>query len=175
MVLVDRRAVDDGVPLAYLITFRSYGTWLHGDPRGSVDRFHNQYRTPVFPPNAARLGQTEIRLKRRPVVLTVEQRRSVERAIQETSEIRKWLLRALNVRTNHVHAVVSAEARPELVLNALKANSTRQLRQDCCWEDSCRPWSDGGNKRYVWTELGLQRAIDYVVNGQDGELPENFR
>lgn len=74
-----------------------------------------------------------------------------------------------------MHAVVSAEARPELVLNALKANSTRQLRQDGCWEDSCSPWSDGGSKRYVWTELGLQRAIDYIANGQDGELPENFR
>ncbi len=26
------------MPLAYLITFRTYGTWLHGDPRGSMDR-----------------------------------------------------------------------------------------------------------------------------------------
>ena len=24
-----------------LITFRAFGTWLHGDLRGSVDRFHN--------------------------------------------------------------------------------------------------------------------------------------
>ncbi|HEV8590779.1 MAG TPA: hypothetical protein VGQ55_01645 [Pyrinomonadaceae bacterium] len=29
---------DNDVPLAYLITFRTYGTWLHGDRRGSVDR-----------------------------------------------------------------------------------------------------------------------------------------
>ncbi|HEU5233035.1 MAG TPA: hypothetical protein VFU50_09255 [Terriglobales bacterium] len=68
----------ESVPLAYLIIFRSYGTWLHGDPRGSVDRFHNQYGTPVFPPNAARLVQTEVRLKRVPVVLTAVQRQSVE-------------------------------------------------------------------------------------------------
>jgi hypothetical protein len=26
---------DDHVPLAYLITFRGFGTWLHGDSRGS--------------------------------------------------------------------------------------------------------------------------------------------
>ena len=39
------------IPLAYLITFRSYGTWLHGDERGSVDRFHNVYGTPRLPPN----------------------------------------------------------------------------------------------------------------------------
>ena len=27
---------DTGIPLAYLITFRCYGTWLHGDARGWV-------------------------------------------------------------------------------------------------------------------------------------------
>jgi hypothetical protein len=30
---------DTDIPLAYLITFRCYGTWLHGDKRGSIDRF----------------------------------------------------------------------------------------------------------------------------------------
>src|SRR5262249_42685946 len=38
-------------PLAYLITFRCYGTWLHGDERGSTDRHRNQYGTPFIPSN----------------------------------------------------------------------------------------------------------------------------
>ena len=29
---------DNDFPLAYLITFRCYGTWLHGDKRGSYRR-----------------------------------------------------------------------------------------------------------------------------------------
>lgn len=29
---------DSDQPLAYFITFRTHGTWLHGDQRGSVDR-----------------------------------------------------------------------------------------------------------------------------------------
>ena len=29
---------DTDIPLAYLISFRCYGTWLHGDERGSIDR-----------------------------------------------------------------------------------------------------------------------------------------
>jgi hypothetical protein len=29
---------DNEFPLAYLITFRCYGTWLHGDDRGSYRR-----------------------------------------------------------------------------------------------------------------------------------------
>ena len=36
---------DTEIPLALLITFRCYGTWLHGDLRGSVDRDHNVYGT----------------------------------------------------------------------------------------------------------------------------------
>ena len=158
--------------MAYLFTFRSYGTWLHGDKRGSVDRFHNQYGAPYFPPNEARQHQTERRLKYPPVVLDSAQRESVSRAIRETCEVRKWFLRASNVRTNHVHAVLSTDVRPELALNALKANATRQLRHDGRWQPSRSPWSDGGSRRYVWTEVGLERAIDYVVNGQDGPVPE---
>jgi hypothetical protein len=46
---------DTDIPLAHLITFRSYGTWLHGDKRGSVDRFHNQYKSPYLPPDGGRL------------------------------------------------------------------------------------------------------------------------
>jgi hypothetical protein len=37
---------DTDIPLANLITFRCYGTWLHGDQRGSIDRFHNAYKSP---------------------------------------------------------------------------------------------------------------------------------
>ena len=42
------------VPLAYLITFTTYGTWRHGDERGSVDRAHNAYRTPHLAHNQRR-------------------------------------------------------------------------------------------------------------------------
>jgi hypothetical protein len=45
------RGFNDHTPLAYFIMFRSYGTWLHGDSRGSVDRLHNTYGTPRLPPN----------------------------------------------------------------------------------------------------------------------------
>ena len=54
-------------PLGYLITFRCYGTWLHGDERGSVDRFHNWYGTPTFSPNPARQNQNSGRLRHAPV------------------------------------------------------------------------------------------------------------
>lgn len=87
---------DTDIPLAYLITFRCYGTWLHGDERGSIDRFNNRYDEP---PNTDWLHHNARRLKATPVELDAKQRKSVEEAILETCSTRKWLLRAVNVRT----------------------------------------------------------------------------
>jgi hypothetical protein len=38
----------DHIPIAFMITLRAHGTWLHGDRRGSVDRFHNRYGNPTI-------------------------------------------------------------------------------------------------------------------------------
>jgi hypothetical protein len=69
---------DDNKVLAYFITFRTYGSWLHGDSRGSVDRFHNVYGTPRLPPNKLREKYIRSRMKRPPARLTLKQRRVVE-------------------------------------------------------------------------------------------------
>ena len=37
-------------PLAYLLTFTCYGTRLHGDTRGTVDRNNNRYGMPFLSP-----------------------------------------------------------------------------------------------------------------------------
>jgi len=129
------------VPLAYLITFRSYGTWLHGDERGSVDRSHNRYGFPYIPANPQWEDYKRKALKSPPVKLRAKQRRSIEFAIRETCERRKWLLYAFNIRTNHVHSVVAiGDKKPEIALNAFKANATRQMRADGCLSSSRSPW-----------------------------------
>jgi REP element-mobilizing transposase RayT len=164
---------DTDTPLAYFISFRTYGTWLHGDQRGSIDRFHNRYRSPYIPQNENWRRYNEQRLRTQPLILKAKQRRSIEPAIRETCEIRNWCLQAVNVRTNHIHTVVSAShKKPELVLNAFKANATRQLRQDGLWAQPFSPWADGGSKRRLWNEQSVARAIDYVLNGQEDDLPD---
>ena len=55
---------DTDLPLGYLITFRCYGTWLHGDQRGSIDRWHNRYKSPYLPPSDRRRIRNEAVLKR---------------------------------------------------------------------------------------------------------------
>jgi REP element-mobilizing transposase RayT len=164
---------DTDIPLAYLITFRSYGTWLHGDTRGSVDRHHNRYKSLCIDPNEKWHRHNEEHFNREPVVLDSSRRQSTETAIRQTCTHRHWHLHALNVRTNHVHSVVSiGSLKPERALAAHKANATRQMREDGCWKSERSPWVEKGSKRYLWTERSVALAIDYVLNGQGGALPD---
>ena len=120
---------DSGVPMGYLITFRTYGTWLHGDRRGSVDRFHNIYGTPMLPPSPSRERYERQLMKLPPVKLDSRRRVAVARSLHETCSKRKWKLWAANVRTNHVHSVVTAQCRSLTVLRVLKAHATRTMRE----------------------------------------------
>jgi REP element-mobilizing transposase RayT len=164
---------DTDIPLAYFISFRTYGTWLHGDKRGSIDRFHNRYRSPYIPPNKNWRDHNQQQLKGKPLILRARHRKSVEAAIRETCDVRNWQLQATNVRTNHVHTVVSAGLKkPGIVLNAFKANATRQLRQEGLWPHSFSPWADKGSKRRLWNERSVAKAIDYVLNDQGDDLPD---
>jgi REP element-mobilizing transposase RayT len=153
-------------PHGYLITLRAHGTWLHGDARGSIDRFHNRYGAPYIPVNERWHDYNERTMGRAPVRLNRIRRSLIDNAITETCELRKWRLHAVNVRTNHVHVVVTAHCDPEIVLRAFKANATRKMREAGCWTSSETPWAQKGSKRWLWTYEQLQRAIGYVLNGQ---------
>jgi REP element-mobilizing transposase RayT len=164
---------DTDLPLAYLITFRCYGTWLHGDERGSTDRFRNAYKSPHIPADETWKTHNSRALKSEALTLNAEQRKSVETAIGETCGYRSWHLHAVNVRTNHVHVVVAiGQTKSERALNALKANATRQMREDGNWRKSHSPWADRGSNRPLWNERSVALAIDYVINGQGGDLPD---
>jgi REP element-mobilizing transposase RayT len=163
---------DTDTPLAYFISFRTYGTWLHGDKRGSVDRFQNQYRSPYIPPNVRWHRSTREQMKAEPLILGGRQRRAIKAAIRETCKIRKWSLLAFNVRTNHVHTVVTAHRPSKVVLTAFKANATRQLREEGLWPYNFSPWTRKGSRRKLWNERSVANAIDYVLFGQGEDLPD---
>ncbi len=163
---------DTDIPIAYLISFRCYGTWLHGDERGSIDRFHNVYQSPIEP-NPGWKDYNAAKLKGEPVTLTAAQRNVVKGAVREVCEFKQWYLHALSIRTNHGHTVVSiGEASSKAALNTLKAYATQHLRSKGLWTRSHSPWADKGSRRRIWNQESLHRAIDYVVNGQGGELPD---
>lgn len=157
-------------PLAYLITFRCYGTWLHGDERGSIDRRHyDRYGTPEMPPNKKILGDERRELRTLPVSLDKRRRNVVKAAIEEVCENRNYSLYAVNVRTNHVHVVVGASQKPEAVMNGFKSYATRKLRKARLVTEDAKPWSRHGSTRYLWTDPQLTEAIEYVMFGQGDE------
>jgi REP element-mobilizing transposase RayT len=161
---------DRTQPLGFLITFRCYGTWLHGEERGSVDRRkYHIYGRPDMPANRKLLDEEITELKNSAILFNRAQRDVVELAIREVCEHRAYVLHAVNVRTNHVHSVVSASCKPEHVMDSFKAYATRKLREAGLLSRDVKPWARHGSTPYLWTELQVQRAIDYVNNGQGDE------
>jgi hypothetical protein len=117
----------------------------------NVDRFHNQYKSPLIAPNERWRKHTARTAKGEPVQLNPAQRESVEAAIYETGALRHLALAcdqcADKPRARCCNIGVTPPERP---LNALKANATRQLRQEGRWHGQHSPWADKGSKRRLW-------------------------
>src|SRR2546429_6610266 len=111
-------------PLAYFLTWRTYGTWLPGDQRGWVCKQQG-----LQPPDERTERRAQRLMTETPCLLDEEQRRLVEEAIRSHCKIRAWSLHAVNCRSNHVHVVVKASSvPPDTAMAQLKAWSTRKLR-----------------------------------------------
>ena len=162
---------DRSQPIAFLITFRTYGTWFHGDERGSVNRRGmNRYGLPGIKPSPGLEDFEKRGLISVPILLNSVRRRVVEKAIREVCKFRGYELHALNVRTNHVHMVISAGILPEKIMNALKAYGTRALRKAGLISAKQKVWARHGSTKWIWTEESLEKAVEYVVLGQGADL-----
>ena len=158
-----------GTPLAYLITWTLRGTWLHGDPRGSVDTEHNTFKTPYLPDQPNRRAAVAAQLRNPLPLLNASERAVIVQAITTTCETRGWGLLAMTARSNHVHVVVSAGDPPERVMRDLKSWSTRGVRE-VTPERTAGLWTRHGSTRYLWDEASVAAAIRYV-NAHDQPGP----
>jgi REP element-mobilizing transposase RayT len=161
-------------PLAYFITFTTYGTWLHGQETGSVDPGHNEYGTEYLPADPAQRAEAAERMDQPPYGLDAARRRVVLATVQEVCRHRGWYLLACHVRTNHAHTVVQATAAgPEKVMNDLKAYASRRLAEAGFETKERKRWTRHGSTRYLWKDDQVLGAVDYVVNRQ-GEPMEVY-
>jgi len=62
--------------------------------------------------------------------------------------------------------VATAGCKPELVLNALKAYSSRALNHLVLDSPNRRRWARHGSTRYLWTSAAVFAAIHYVIREQ---------
>ncbi len=185
-------------PLAYFLTWSTYGTWLPGDARGWIQCGHGwQF------PDAVRKLEAEAKMTEDACRFDGQQRDVVERQIAETCNVRRWELHAVNCRTNHVHIVVTADQAPKIVRNQLKARCTRRLREleakrrlvedvprsrfgfvfavdastptRTASHDSIREnwWAELGSQRFINDSERPEAAILYVRDAQDNPREHN--
>lgn len=152
-------------PLAYLLTWRCYGTWLPGDDRGSVTH-DNRPGAPFAAPSPALAAHAPTLMQRSSFLLDAPRRALVRGVIEDVCTHRGWSILALNVRTTHVHAVVKAEPPPEKVLVDLKAWSTRRLREAGLCPQNGKVWAAHGSTRWIDTQASLDRVIEYTLHEQ---------
>ena len=160
-------------PLAYLLTFTCYGTRLHGDPRLSVDRYHNKFQGPFVAPHPTLLESEAKSLKYPPYSLDSKRRRLVGKSFRWVSKKHDWELISFHVRVKHAHLVLGAHRDPETILVELKRAATRELNQAGFDQGRSRRWTRGGSKRYLWTPESVASEVDYVLNHQ-GEPMETY-
>jgi REP element-mobilizing transposase RayT len=155
--------------LAVLLTWTTYGTWLHGDDRGSSDRKQSK----PLAPDPVREAHARGMMKFPALTLDARMRRVAREAIEEHCRFRGWELRALNVRTNHVHVVITGGERGQKVIGLLKSRVTRMLRYAGLVKADQPVWTaEGGNVRALHHPEAVSTACHYVRNQQGAPLPE---
>jgi len=98
---------------------------------------------------------------RRPVVL---------KSLHDVCSHRGWTLLAAHIRTNHLYVVITADKKPEHVMNALKAHSSRSLNKLALDWPERRRWARHSSTRYLWTQDSVAAAIHCVVYEQGEAL-----
>ena len=155
-------------PLAYLITFTTYGTWLHGDKRASVNKKHNRFGEEFLPNNPGLKLKEESNLQNPSFKLEASCREAALQAILDVCKFRSWFAHSVHVRSNHIHIVVSGREKPEKMMYDFKRYATIAIKKTNNISAD-KYWTRHGSTKYIWTKERLHSAIEYVEVGQ-GEI-----
>ncbi len=152
--------------LAYFITFTTYGTWLPGMAKGSVDREHNAFGTPWVPADEERERLAREAMVQEPYVMRQSERDMVCQAIVGLATDRHWQLLAMHVRSNHVHVVIAADRDPERIMSDMKARASRDLVRAGFGTADRRRWTRHGSTRHLFREADICNKVRYTLNEQ---------
>ncbi len=146
--MVANTEVRTPAPLAFHITFGTYGARLHGTDRPHVDAAHNVYGEPLAPTNPFRADEARARMTHDPVTMALDGRREVEAAITDVAARYGWTIHAKASKSDHTHVVATADRDGQALRDALKAVATRRLNK----RFGPRPWwAENGSVKYIWT------------------------
>ena len=160
-------------PLAFHITFGTYGMRLHGDHRGTVLRARNRPGEPIIGRDDIWTEIERSKLTFDPVVLDLHQRQFVEQVIPSICDRGGWRHYISAAQRDHVHVLLEATAEGMSVRRWLKRWLGQTLSER--WPDvmsirsrassGVKPtwWAEGGSVRWVWDEKYLETAYAYIL------------
>ena len=156
---------------AYFITFRTYGTWLHGDERSSTSRRNNQFGKPFITPWKPLHDAMKKQMNESPFILNSSHSQTVLQSLMDTCKYNHWVLYAAHVRANHAHIIVQSDVTKEKTMSTLKCYATKNLKK-YHRELTHRThfWSRNGSKKNIWAPESLFPALYYVVKQQGNPI-----
>ncbi len=122
---------------AHFLTFVTYGSRMHGDPRWTVDRLNNGVGEPLVGRDDFRRNYQVRQMRSLAFAIGGPQRAALESAFAEVAAVRGRDILALSIRIDHVHVVVVGDASAEAMLTTFKAYGTRRLRKDGLLPGQC--------------------------------------
>lgn len=160
------------LPLGYHITFGTYGTRLHGDPRGTIMRELNR-------PGDRIIGRVEEwqhfereRLNYDPVTFDLAKRTFIELMVPQICKRGGWTFINVAAQRDHVHVLLSAFADGKAVRKWLKRWLGETLSVEfgdpsarrAGGNPNAKPtwWAEGGSVRWVWDETYLATVYEYI-------------
>jgi REP element-mobilizing transposase RayT len=161
-----KKEIEKTLPLAFFITFSCYGTHLHWQESGSVDRDNNQFGKPFLSLDAKKYQHNKKKMKQNPYIIDNKRGEIILKSIIETSMYRQWNLLAAHIRSTHVHIIIQAMVNPEKVMNDLKAYASRALNKSGFDDKNQKRWTRHGSTRYLWKIENIEQAIHYVLYEQ---------
>ena len=149
-------------PLAYHLTFGTYGTRLHGDDRGTVHRSMNQPGDPIIGRNED-WEQVERRmLKFPPVILTSQQRVEIERVIPVVCARGGWMFCNCAAQSDHVHTLLRGSADGKAIRRWLKTWVSQAITERWPLVPGAVWWAECGSVKWVWTDDYLANVYEYI-------------
>lgn len=149
-----------GKIVGYMVTWTTYGTWLQGDKRGYVTKGK------ILGGNK-NIKEICRKLQKQPaVILNKEEKKTVRQAILKESEKIGQTIKALAVRTSHVHlvAVPCCESIEEIV--SRYKNVAMFALYNLGREG--RIWTRGFDKRFCFTEDEFNTKTNYAQKHNTG-------
>lgn len=150
-------------PLGYFLSWGTYGTRLHGDPRGTVDRTNTERGDPVLGPDQERWEYERAKMRFSPVVLTREQRLFAESKIPEICERGFWKYHTSAAAPDHVHVILTSEQEPKTIRRIIKRWLGQSMSGNWPLEQGATWWAECGSIKWLIDAPYFANATGYVT------------